>query len=143
MSANHLKSNSFKSQWVNYFWSLLPLPNICLWKCWISPKYWVWYAVYLEIIAFLQIISANTHKNSIFCIPNYVLSKCATPMNKHLKSTMSTSKSYAAFAMQKSFKDQSTPPDMARCQFFEHFTLKVLCMAKYTQAFGANQQHSK
>ena len=64
-------------------------------------------------------------------------------MNPHLERTLFTSKSYADFAMQKPFKGWCTQPDMAWCQFIEHFTWKDQCMAKSTQAYNENLQLSK
>jgi len=86
---------------------------------------------------------ANTHEKSLFRMPNCIFSKGATPMNSSLERTMYTSKSYADFAMQKSFKDRNTQPDMVRCQFFEHFSLKVRCSAKSTQALDENRHLAK
>jgi len=60
-------------------------------------------------------------------------------MNPFLERTMLTSKSTADFAMQNPFKVQSTQEENSLYQFFAHFTLKELCMAKLTQALDANQ----
>ena len=76
-------------------------------------------------------------------MPNCILSKGPTPMNSHLERTMFTSKSYADFAMQKSFKDRSSQAATARFQFVEHFNLKDICTAKSTQALDENPQLSK
>jgi len=86
---------------------------------------------------------ANTYEKSRFRMPNFVLSKCATPMNSPLERIMYTSNSYADFVMQKSFKGRNTQPGTVRCQFIEHFSLKVQSSAKSTQAFDANRHLSK
>jgi len=57
-------------------------------------------------------------------MPNYVLSKGATPMNQQFEITMFTSKFCVDSAMQNSFKVQSIQLDMTRYQFFSHFALK-------------------
>ena len=51
----------------------LHLTNICLWKCWIYIKYWVWRAVYLKIIAFLQgcALGKSMYKQPIWCAGKY------------------------------------------------------------------------
>ena len=82
-------------------------------------------------------------QKSHFRMPNCILLKGPTPMNSHLERTMFTSKLYADFAMQKSFKDRSTQAAMARFQFVEHFNLKDLCTAKSTQALDENRTLSK
>ena len=68
-------------------------------------------------------------------MPNYVLSKGATPMNQHFEITMFTSKFCMDFAVQNPFKVWSTQPDTTRYQFFIQFALKKQCTAKSTQAF--------
>ena len=73
----------------------------------------------------------------------FVISKDTTPMNSPFERTMFTSKSNTDFSMQKSFKERNTQPDTARCQFIEHFNLKVQYTAKLTHAFEANQQNLK
>ena len=102
---------------------------------------------YLVFMYFNQACSvlgkANTHEKSHFRMQNFVLSKCATPMNSPLERIMYTTNSYADFVKQKSFKDRNTQPDTVRCQFIEHFSLKVQCSAKSTQAFDVNRHLSK
>ena len=51
---------------------------------------------------------------------------------------MLTFKFFADFVMQKTFKARSSQLDMARCQFVEHFTLKVQYMPKNMHAFDEN-----
>ena len=87
-------------------------------------------------------MEANTCKKAGFRMPNYVLSKAATPMNSHFERTMVTSKFCANFAMQNPFKVQSTHPDKSWYQFIQHFTLKEGCTAKSTPAFDENLQFS-
>ena len=88
-------------------------------------------------------MEVNTCENSNFHMPNYVLSKAATPMNLQFERTKFTSKFCTDFGMQKSFKDRSTRPDISQYQFIEHFTLKERCMAKSIPAFDENPQLSK
>ena len=86
---------------------------------------------------------ANTHEKSYFRMPNFALSKWATPMKLPLERIMCTNNSYADFVMQKSFKDRNIQPDMVRCQFIEHFSWNLQFSAKLTQAFDANRHLSK
>ena len=86
-------------------------------------------------------MKANTCKNADFCMPNYVLSKAATPMNSHFEITIFTSKFFADFAIQNPFKLQSTQPDTTQYQFIEHFALKKQCKAKSMQAFSKYSVH--
>ena len=79
-------------------------------------------------------IKATKCENADFCMPNYVLSKDGTPINQHFEIAMFTAKFCVDFAMQNPFKVWSTRPDMSRYQLNEHFTLKVQCTAKSTQA---------
>jgi len=44
---------------------------------------------------------ANTQEKSHFRMPNFVLSKCATPMNSPLERIIYTTNSYADFVMKK------------------------------------------
>ena len=76
-------------------------------------------------------------------MPNYIFAKAATPMNPYLERIMFTSKSTTNFAMQNPFKVRSTQEEPSRYQFFAHFTLKELCMAKSTQALDANRPLSQ
>ena len=80
-------------------------------------------------------MEANTCENAYFRMPNYVLSKAATPMNSHFERTMFIYTFCMDFAMQDPLKLRSTHPDMSRCEFIEHFTLKERCMAKSTPDF--------
>jgi len=61
---------------------------------------------------------------------NYVLSKGATPMNKHFEITMFTTKFCADFAIQNPYKVRSRQTDMTWYQFFAHFALKKQSMTK-------------
>ena len=84
--------------------------EICLRKWWIFSKYWVWHAFCIFANNFLQ-IQASTWESADFHMPNYVLSKGATPMNQHFEIIMFTSKFCTDFAMQNHFKVRSTQPD--------------------------------
>ena len=67
-------------------------------------------------------MEANACKNADFRMPNYVLSKAATPMNSHFERTMFTSKFFADFAMQNLSKYLwSKQPDTSWYQFVAHF----------------------
>ena len=69
-------------------------------------------------------MEANACEDSDFPMPNYVLSKAATPLNSYLERAMFTSKSTADNAMQNPFKVRSTQEETSRYQLFAHFTLK-------------------
>jgi len=58
-------------------------------------------------------MEANTCENADFRMPNYGLSKAATPINSHFERAMFTSKFFTDFAMQTPFKVWSTQPDMS------------------------------
>ena len=81
-------------------------------------------------------MEANACENSNFRMPNYVLSKAATPLNPYLERAIITSKSTADIAMQNPVKVQSTQEETSRYQFFAHFTLKVCCKAKSSQTLA-------
>ena len=49
-------------------------------------------------------MEANTCKNADIPMPNYVLSKAATPMSSHFERALFTSKFFADFVMQNPFK---------------------------------------
>ena len=96
----------------------------------------------MKLLHFFHIIlqiEVNTCENDNFRMPNYIFAKAATLMNPYLERTMFTSKSTSNFAMQNPFKVLSTQEETSRYQFFAHFTLKELCMAKSTQALDANR----
>jgi len=80
----------------------------------------VWCAVHFE----RQIHVKNLSENSPFHMPNYVLSKGATPMNPHLERTMFTSKSYARFCYEKNISKPGAHSEIwpGRYQFIKHFT---------------------
>jgi len=84
-------------------------------------------------------MEANKCKNADFCMPNYVLSKAATPMNSHFERAMFTSTFFVDFAMQNPFNVWSTQQNTSLYQFFAHFALKKLCTAKSTLAIDVNQ----
>ena len=77
------------------------------------------------------------------CPTIVIFAKAATPMNPYMGRTMFTSKSTKDFAMQNPFNVRSTQEETSQYQFFAHFTLKELCLAKLMQALDANRPLSK
>ena len=81
----------------------------------------------LKVLCFcraVHFLHANTYEKSNFRMPNFIISKDATPMNTYLERTMFTSISATDFAMQNPFKVRSTQEERLWYQFFAHFTLK-------------------
>jgi len=81
-------------------------------------------------------MQAKKCENSNFrSMPNYVLSKAATPMSSHFETPMFRSKSSADFAIQNPFKVLSTQPDTSQYPFIKHFTFKSTMHCKIYDSF--------
>jgi len=68
-------------------------------------------------------------------MPDYVLSKGATPMNQHFKITMFTSKFCTDFALQNPFKVRSTQLDTTLVPIYRTFCFGETMHGKMDASF--------